>query len=68
MCFGLFVDKMVRGPLSIVEVDCHGCTFAVVGAELGHHVKYHNSQTTAVSIYQTLFTTAPQSSIYIVDH
>jgi len=39
MCFGLFVDKMVRGPLSIVEVDRRGCTFAVVGAELSHHAK-----------------------------
>ena len=53
-----------------VEVDRRGCTFTVVGAELGDVIIkwYHISQTTVVSIYRTLFTTTPQSSIYIVDH
>jgi len=55
---------------NIVEVDRRGCTFTVVGAELDDIIIkwYHISQMTVVSIYRKLFTTTPQSSIYIVDH
>ena len=54
----------------VVEVDCRSCTFTVVEAEFDDIIIkwYYISQTTVVSIYQKLFTTTSQSSIYIVDH
>ena len=54
----------------VVEVDRRSCTFTVVEAEFDDIIIkwYYISQTTVVSIYQKLFTTTSQSSIYIVDH